>query len=362
MKIAFLGDIAFFGKYSLGNNEIFNYFEDVSKMLEKFDYVVGNLETPFCNSNKKFGSKSAHLKSISKNIELLKYLNINMVNLANNHIFDYGKKGYEKTKEILEKNQISYFGIEDISRIVKHNNNKIKFSGYCCYSTNALGYKTSRKDIGINILNPFEIERDLIKSNKNGYLNILSFHFGEEHVHYPNYDHIRMSRKLAKKAPYILHGHHPHVIQGVEEINNSILAYSLGNFCMDDIYTNKSESPLIKQKEKNKKSFIMVLNIENNQVLDYKFIPIYMGEDKMHVGRHKNIIEELKEYSNFLDIDENQYRKKRSELLSNYINKRKEKRNINWYIKRLNLRSIFMILNTIKNRYKYKKLIKKYIN
>lgn len=48
MKIALLGDIALFGKYDVNKNpDIYVYFEEIAKLLCKFDYVIGNLETPF---------------------------------------------------------------------------------------------------------------------------------------------------------------------------------------------------------------------------------------------------------------------------------------------------------------------------
>lgn len=48
MKIALLGDIALFGKYDVNkNSDVYLYFEEVAKLLGKFDYVIGNLETPF---------------------------------------------------------------------------------------------------------------------------------------------------------------------------------------------------------------------------------------------------------------------------------------------------------------------------
>jgi poly-gamma-glutamate synthesis protein (capsule biosynthesis protein) len=110
MKIALIGDIGFFGKHSLRTNEnIYEYFEDVRKHLEQFDYVVGNLELPFLEKGKPFGAKSVNLKSVPENVKLLKHLNINVVTLANNHMFDFGQQGVDSTIELLEKNNISYW-------------------------------------------------------------------------------------------------------------------------------------------------------------------------------------------------------------------------------------------------------------
>ena len=62
MKIALLGDIGLFGKYTLNNSDIYDYFREVSNLLKQYDHVIGNLETPFCEENfKTYGSKSAYI-------------------------------------------------------------------------------------------------------------------------------------------------------------------------------------------------------------------------------------------------------------------------------------------------------------
>ena len=94
MKIALLGDIALFGRASLSQNQKAElYFHSVAQCLERFDYVVANLESPFSSSHKKYGAKSAFLYSEPENIEILKQLHLNAVTIANNHMFDYGKEG-----------------------------------------------------------------------------------------------------------------------------------------------------------------------------------------------------------------------------------------------------------------------------
>lgn len=361
IKIALLGDIALFGKFTLKNKNIKKYFSKVKNLLQNFDYVIGNLETPLTNSKNKFGVKSAHIKSDIENVNILNYLGVNIVNLANNHIYDYGIKGYEDTKDILDNNNIKYFGIENKQLFLEKDNNKIALSGYCGYSTNGLGYYNDKTKKGVNILNGFKVEKILIENYKKGYLNIASFHIGEEHVNYPNYDHILLARKLSEKVPYIFYGHHPHVIQGIEEYNDSLIAYSLGNFCFDDVYNNKSKEPLIKQSENNKSAFILALNIENNEILDKKIIPIYLGDNEMIIGSNK-IEENIKIYSERLNMEKNDYINMRNELINKYISDRKKKRNYEWYLKRLNLETMKRIIQSKSNKKKYMKAVKKYIN
>jgi len=138
VNIALLGDVALYGKYSLNNKNIYNYFSNVAHELKNYDYVIANLETPFCKSIKPYGRKSAHISTSEENVKLLKYLNINIVNLSNNHIFDYGHEGYNNTKRVLKENGIDYFGIENKQLKVEKDNIKIALSGFCCYSTNGL--------------------------------------------------------------------------------------------------------------------------------------------------------------------------------------------------------------------------------
>jgi len=361
LKIALLGDIAFYGKYSVENKEVYTYFNEVATKLKEYDYVIGNLETPLCNSCEPYGHKSAYIKASEENINLLKYLNINIVNLSNNHIFDYGINGYKSTKRILVENGVEYFGIENKQLKIKKDNIKIALSGYCCYSTNGLGYYNPKTKIGVNVLDAFEVERNLLKNHEEGYLNIASFHIGQEHVNYPNYDHVEMARSFAYKVPYIFYGHHPHVIQGIEEINKSLIAYSLGNFCFDDVYTDKSKEPLIKQSEENKKSFILSIEIEDDQIIKWEPIPLYAADNKMNVGSDRYIIEELQNHSDFLKVYKYDYINKRDELTSNYIRDRKKKRDLNWYTKRLNLNSVGMIINAKKNYKKYQKFVQNYL-
>lgn len=355
MRIALLGDIAFFGKFSLENNgSLYNYFKNVSEKLKSYDLVIGNLETPFADASAKpTGFKSAYIKSHPENLKLLTFLNIDAVNLANNHIYDYGHKSFKLTKDLLQKNNIKYFGIENEQLVIDTLGNKIALNGFCCYSTNPLGIHSNKRQ-GINELNIPIISQRLKENSDNNLLNIFSVHCGQEHVNYPNYDHIVMARQLSEIAPYVFYGHHPHVAQGIENVNDSLLAYSLGNFCFDDVYTPKSKVPLIKQNQNNKESFILEIEIEDNVLVNYSILPIYMGNEELEIGDVR-ISEKIEGYSKLLKMNQTQYKEKRKAIVDLYISTRKKKRNFNWYLKRLNYKSAFLIISSKINLKKYRK-------
>lgn len=361
MKVALLGDMAFYGKYSMKNENVYDYFSDVAKFLSDFDLVVGNLETPLCSRKLKAkGPKSAHIRADEENVELLKYLNISAVSLANNHLYDYGKKGYASTKKILSENDIDFFGVDGESYFFRAGNNNLALSGYCCYSTNPLGLRKFGGR-GVNVFDPQEIEKELVENHKNGFLNIAQMHVGQEHVHYPNYDHVEIARKLAAKIPYVYCGHHPHVIQGIEKIDQSLIAYSLGNFCFDDVYTPKSNAPLIKQSDANRTGIILVLEVNDSILVNYETIPLYMGDETMHLAEdYCGIGDKIHAYSEYLKKDKRTFIKERSEMLETYVSSRRNRRNLNWYIQRLNFNSFGILYNGRKNANKYKELLSLY--
>ena len=272
MKIALLGDIALFGHCSTKD-----FFKEIGEYLSTFDYVVGNLETPFSLKKKTNGSKSAYICADPSSVGILKALHLNAVTLANNHMFDYGIEGYELTKRLLDEGGITWFGTEGKALRLEKAGNKIVFSGYCCYSSNPLCCVPNGA-YGVNAYNVTTVRNILRENDADGYLNIVAVHAGIEHVNYPSMDHIRAARLLAETCPYVYYGHHPHVIQGVEEYKGALIAHSLGNFCFDEVYADATDSiPLVVLTKNNRMGVILELTIENNKVVEWKeqviFIP-----------------------------------------------------------------------------------------
>lgn len=367
MKIALLGDIAMFGTYSLAENSALvvdkTTLGGVIKYLSDFDLVVGNLESPFSYTKKVHGAKSAYLCSDLCNVEILKMLNVGIVNLANNHIFDYGDEGYETTIKVLEQYGIQHFGTDGKQVAFKSGDNNIMFSGFCCYSTNPLRLAKKQGGKGINKYNVRDVEQMIKKNDENGFLNIVAVHAGTEHVNFPSLDHVRAARRLAETCPYIYYGHHPHVIQGVEEYEGSLIAHSLGNFCFDDTYTETSgDKPLVVLTEQNRTGMILEVTIEANKVVDWKETPIYIGKDG-----HITILEDanfLKAYNDGLvhcEDNPQEYDANRQKVINARIAERKAMRNFTWVVKRIRPRFVRLIFDMRENAKLYKQNVVQFI-
>lgn len=361
MKLALLGDIALFGNMSMSVNKNWkDYFSEVANVLAEMDYVVGNLETPFSVKKKTNGAKSAYICSDVENVGILNHLHINAVSLANNHIFDFGNEGYETTKRVLADNQIEWFGAEGKSLKLEIDGCKMAFEGFCCYSSNPL----QCVPYGQYGVNEFDIgkAKDLFQHHqKEGYLPIAAVHAGVEHVNFPSLDTIKASHFLARECPYIYYGHHPHVLQGIERLGDSLVAYSLGNFCFDDVYSSASKQPLIRLSENNRTSCILVIQIENNKVVEHDIIPVYIGHGCLKVGEGTAKEDMVRYSSSIVERKDNNYEAMRNGLIANYIAGRKQSRNLIWYLKRLRPRYYQILKNAKKNKENYNRCVSQYL-
>lgn len=357
MRIALLGDIALFGKCAKPE-----YFKEIGQYLSGFDYVVGNLETPFSAKKRTSGAKSAYICADPSCAGILKDLHLNAVTLANNHMFDYGREGYELTKKLLNEVDISWFGTEGKDLRLEKAGNKIAFSGFCCYSSNPLC--CVRNGVyGVNAYNVDTVRNIVRENDAEGYLNIVAVHAGIEHVNYPSRDHIRAARLLAEECPYVYYGHHPHVVQGVEEYKGSLIAHSLGNFCFDDVYADATASiPLVELTENNRTGMIQELTIENNKVVESKEQIIYIPKDGcitlVDEGELLNTYNEKLKHS---EENSREYEAERLQIINGRLAERKAQRNIRWFLKRLRPRYMRLMFDMRKNKKLYNENVKKYI-
>ena len=356
MKIALIGDTALFGRFCLEKNpSALSLLDKARSFLSKHDVVIANLETPLCYNLNTYGAKSAYIRSNPENVEILKYLGVTHVTLANNHIGDFGVDGCKQTQKTLEKSGIDWFGIGQRQVYLENKGSRVALLGYCAYNTNPIFFK--KKSVRVN---PFEVNQvisDLSVNSDKGYLSILAAHSGQEHIHMPSLSDIHFARSLAKKFNYIYYGHHPHVIQGFESASKSLIFYSLGNFLFDDVYTpyNKHK-PLIKLSNENKTGLIASITIKDSIIESWNTTPVYLGKKSVLIGKppHDFNIDDINSY--LIRANQSNYTNERQESINTYLDSRKSLRNLKWYLKRFNLNSIKILMNANKNKKLQKQL------
>ena len=137
LKLLFVGDIMPGGV--LHYQDLF-YTDGIKQFMQKFDLRIGTLEVaigdniPFDKEKMKGRMNIIYCKN--SDAQKLLDLDINIVSLANNHIFDLGIEGLENTKQILSENNIKYCGagknIKEASEpiIMNYNGKRIVFLAY----------------------------------------------------------------------------------------------------------------------------------------------------------------------------------------------------------------------------------------
>ena len=260
-------------------------FEKVQNIFENKDILFGNLETVLSTEGKK-KEKAVLLYIAPEKVKYLKDVNFDVLNLANNHIMDLGVAGFNKTLEVLMKNNLQFIGVSNNKYnldyiIIEKRGMKLGFLGY----SNS-GFVLPEKNICINKLKLKNILKDIKFIKQKCDFAIVSLHWGIENVFYPSPQQIEFAHKLIDVGATIILGHHPHVIQGIEKYKNGLIAYSLGNFQFNPFV---SQSP-------NNHSFILTIELTKNGLENYNITPIKIDSNFVPVP----VIEEQEEILSFI--------------------------------------------------------------
>jgi gamma-polyglutamate biosynthesis protein CapA len=353
MKILFSGDLAMFGKLSSDPDHSIQLGSELKKLIQKSDHFVINLESPYTNSLKKSGYKSAYLKSSSASLSKLKQIGVTHACLANNHILDYGQIGLKDTINNLNALGIEWFGCEGVTSVIGDANNEVELLGYCSYNTNP-SFPSSHPHSSVNMGHKSSILKSLQSAKKKGRTPVLSMHSGQEHVPMPSWDDVEFARSLAKDFDYLYVGHHPHVAQGCEQIDKSYIAYSLGNFLFDDVYTElDSAKPLVEMSDENRIGIILEVDFIDGIFNVKRHAVNILNYDKVELVNKNHYLSELDEF--FLINDEYRYKKNRTKFIDKYFFSRKSNRNLRWYLRRLRKRYLFIYINALRNKKLYQK-------
>lgn len=219
------------GDFTLGRDEAYGYhgsFDQVAKnnghayfvknikdIFSQDNLTIVNLEGPLTNATAK-AKKKFTFKGDPAYTEILKLGSIEAVSLANNHTYDFLQKGYDDTMKHLKNADIGFFG-----------NGNIFFTEIEGVKVASLGF-TGWNDT-VTIRN--QINNSIQQAKEKGaIIVIVSFHWGQERSYTPNQTQKSLGRFTIDSGADLVLGHHPHVVQGIEEYKDKFIVYSLGNF------------------------------------------------------------------------------------------------------------------------------------
>lgn len=192
------------------------FFQGVKDVFAADDLTVINMEGTLTESNTR-QDKTYAFKGAPKYTEIMTAGNIDAANLANNHSKDYGEQSYTDTIQYLEGAGIATFGYERTS-VLDVKGIKVGLVGIYVLA-DGMGRQQQVID---NIQSVKEQGAQVV---------IVSFHWGTEKATYPDDTQKTLAHTAIDNGADLVVGHHPHVLQGIEEYNGKNIVYSLGNFC-----------------------------------------------------------------------------------------------------------------------------------
>lgn len=212
----------------------FNYFfENVKSVFEADDLTIVNFEGTLTDSTTR-GDKQFAFKADKSYAEILTDGFVEAANLANNHSKDYGEQSYNDTMDALDEAGITNFGYDRVA-IKKVKGIKVGLVGTYVLA-DGLGVKDS-------------MEKN-IQDLKDGGAQVIiaSFHWGEEKAEYPNDVQVELAHAAIDAGADLVLGHHPHVLQGIEQYKGKNIVYSLGNFCFGgNMYPSDMDTMIFQQ-------------------------------------------------------------------------------------------------------------------
>ncbi len=211
-------------------------FSGVIDILKNDDLTIANLESVFYDYEANKADKTYNFRAETSWARMLPLSSIEVASLGNNHVGDYGEKGYLATIAALEENGVEYYGTTDYGDIAYvYEKGNIKIGFLAVYVT----YWWLNNQVFIDALKRLDASGvDLL---------IVSMHAGVEYDIRHDVSQERMMNTFFKYGADMIIGHHPHVIQGIVRQEGKTCLYSLGNFAFGGNKALKSDACYIAQ-------------------------------------------------------------------------------------------------------------------
>lgn len=220
------------GDCTLGTDEYFDYDTSLNAYYENYgaDYFMANVKSIFSKDDLTIANfegtltesteredKQFAFKAPASYANILTAGSVEAVNTANNHSHDYGEESFNDTLKALDAANILHFGYDETA------------------VTEVKGVKVGL--VGIYELNDHlgreeQLKQNIAKVKQDGaQLIVVIFHWGNEKEEVPDENQKTLGHLAIDEGADLVCGHHPHVLQGIEEYKGKNIVYSLGNFC-----------------------------------------------------------------------------------------------------------------------------------
>ena len=164
----------------------------------------------------------------------------NLVSLATNHTLDKGERGILNSRAYWNKQENvvaagSYSSNEERYKIIVSEKNGLTYA-FLSYTTYTNGLIVPKgKEYLVNVYDKEKVKKDVEAYKDKVDVIMVAMHWGTEYVSYPTTAQKEIANYLASLGVNLIIGTHPHVIEPIEYIDDTLVIYSLGNYISSQV-------------------------------------------------------------------------------------------------------------------------------
>jgi Bacterial capsule synthesis protein PGA_cap len=201
-------------------------------LFHNAQWVSGNLEGAFGSPSDCIESAHLCFASADSSVEFLRLAGFHGLTLENNHAGDLGRAGREHTRHLLEQESLVPIDFENSPQFARAGDATLAL-----ISVTLIPAADGRVQ---QVPSP-EIAEKLRTARKRADLVVVSIHWGSEYQRLPGAGQRAQARWLIQQGADLIVGHHPHVVQPPECIDDHPVFFSLGNHVFDQTYPPTKE-------------------------------------------------------------------------------------------------------------------------
>lgn len=195
-----------------------------------------NFEAPVKGKSAPIKKAGPHLSQHPQAPALLEKAGFNVINLANNHIYDYGQEALTQTIHAFQHAVCvgagNNFAEANALKVINVQHLKVGLLSFCEAEFGAITLNRSNKG-GYAWINHPAVNNLITEAKKNTDILLVQVHAGVEELEIPLPEWRERYRELVRLGADAVIGSHPHVPQGWETYLDKPIFFSLGNFYFD---------------------------------------------------------------------------------------------------------------------------------
>lgn len=277
---------------------------ELIEIMQQAELMCLNNEFTYSTNGSPMSGKAYTFRANPNRVSVLQEMGVDIVTLANNHVYDYGKQALLDTFTTLENANIDYFGagktLEEAMAPVYYeiDGKTIAFVGASRAEKNKMTPQATESSPGILRCYDTELFLQAIReADANADFVIAVVHWGTEYSYDLENVQLTTGKEYLDAGADAIIGGHSHCLQGMEYYDGKPIIYSLGNYW----FNSKTLDSMLVQ--------LRFYGDDNNEHLEVSVVPAIQTGAKTHIitetAEKERLFSFLEDISINIEIDEN---------------------------------------------------------